>query len=98
MKARRNTTKQTVYRGDLLDQKWMTYFLTVVLMLLIVVFVVLSSPVYKKYVMERIKSVFYGAKEKAPRPRAAPVKFQIPLLSPGLKFYVFQLQLGTRRN
>ena len=84
MKARRNTVKHPVHKGDLLDQKWMTYFLAVVLILLIVVFVVLSSPVYKKYVMERIKSVFYGGKQKAPRPRAAPVKFQIPSLSPGL--------------
>jgi len=86
MKARRGIAKQTVHKGDLLDQKWMTYFLLVVLILLIVVFVVLSSPVYKKYVMERIKSVFYGGKQKAPRPRAAPVNFQIPLLSPGLTF------------
>lgn len=66
-------------KGDLLDQKWMTYFLAAVLILLIAVFVVLSSPEYKKWVVDTARSVFYGTrKQEAPRPRAAPVNFQLP--------------------
>ncbi len=86
MKARRNLTKHAFDKGDLLDQKWLTYFLTVVLILLVLVFVVLLSPTYKRYVVDTVKSVFYGGKQKAPKPKAAPVNFQPPALTKGLIF------------
>ncbi len=86
MKARRNLTKYAFDKGDLLDQKWLTYLLAVVLILLVLVFVILLSPTYKRYVVDTVKSVFYGGKQTAPRPKAAPVKFQRPALTNGLIF------------
>lgn len=86
MRARRSTTKHTLNKGDLLDQKWLTYFLAIVLILLVLVFVVLLSPTYKRYVVDAVKSVFYGKKQKAPRPKASPVKFLQPALPSGLRF------------
>ena len=86
MKTRRNTPKHTLDKVDLLDQKWVTYFLAIVLILLILVFVVLLSPTYKQYIVDTARSVFYGGKQKAPRPRAAPVNFQNPALLNGLIF------------
>lgn len=58
----------------------------IVLILLVLVFVVLLSPTYKRYVVDTVKSVFYGGKQTAPRPKAAPVKFQRPALTNGLMF------------
>lgn len=86
MKARRNLTKYAFDKGDLLDQKWLTYLLAVVLILLVLVFVVLLSPTYKRYVVDTVKSVFYGGKQTAPRPKAAPVNFQLPVLTKGIMF------------
>lgn len=86
MRTRRNTTKHTLNKGDLLDQKWLTYFLAIVLILLVLVFVVLLSPTYKRYVVDAVKTVFYGKKQKAPRPKASPVKFLQPVLPEGLTF------------
>ena len=86
MKARRNLTKYAFDKGDLLDQKWLTYLLAVVLILLVLVFVILLSPTYKRYVVDTVKSVFYGGKQTAPRPKAAPVKFQRPAFTNGLIF------------
>ena len=86
MKARRNLTKHAFDKGDLLDQRWLTYFLVVVLILLVLVFVVLLSPTYKRYVVDTVKSVFYGGKQTTPRPKAAPVNFQRPILTDGLMF------------
>ena len=86
MKTRRNTTKHTLDKVDLLDQRWVTYFLAIVLILLVLVFVVLLSPTYKQYIVDTARSVFYGGKQKAPRPRAAPVNFQNPALLNGLIF------------
>lgn len=86
MKARRNLTKHAFDKGDLLDQRWLTYFLAVVLILLVLVFVVLLSPTYKRYVVDTVKSVFYGGKQTAPRPKAAPVNFQRPALTNGFMF------------
>ena len=86
MKARRNTTKYVLGKGDLLDQKWLTYFLAIVLILLVLVFVVLLTPAYKRYIVDTVKSVFYGKKGTAPRPKATPVKFQQPVLPSGLTF------------
>ena len=86
MKSRRNTTKSLLNKGDLLDQKWLTYFLAIVLILLVLVFVVLLTPAYKRYVVDTVKSVFYGKQEKAPRPKATPVKFQQPIFPEGLTF------------
>ena len=83
MRSRRNIAKQVFDKGDLLDQRWLTYFLTVVLILLVLVFVVLLSPTYKQYIVDTVKSVFYGGKQTAPRPKAAPVKFQVPSLLHG---------------
>lgn len=83
MKSRRNIAKQAFEQGDLLDQKWLTYLLAIVLILLVLVFVVLLIPKYKQYVVETVKSVFYGGKQTAPRPKAAPVKFQVPALLDG---------------
>lgn len=83
MRARRNIAKQAFDKGDLLDQKWLTYLLAIVLILLVLVFVVLLVPEYKQYVVDTFKSVFYGGKQTAPRPKAAPVKFQVPLLLDG---------------
>ena len=86
MRTRRNTTKHLVNKGDLLDQKWLTYFLAIVFILLVLVFVVLLSPTYKQFVVDTVKSVFYGKKQKAPRPKASPVKFQQPALPSSLTF------------
>ena len=86
MRTRSNTAKQALNKGDLLDQKWLTYFLAIVLILLVLVFVVLLSPTYKQYVVDTVKSVFYGKKHKAPRPKASPVKFQQPALPNSLTF------------
>ena len=86
MRTRRNTTKKMLEKGDLLDQKWLTYFLAIVLILLVLVFVVLLSPTYKRYVVDAVKSVFYGKQQKAPRPKASPVKFGQPVLPNGLEF------------
>ena len=86
MKTRRNITKYTLEKPDLLDQKWVTYFLAVVLILLVLVFVVLLSPTYKRYIVDTAKSVFYGREQKAPRPKAAPVNFQNPTLFKDLIF------------
>lgn len=86
MRTRRNTTKHALNKGDLLDQKWLTYFLAIVLILLVLVFVVLLTPKYKQYVVDTVRSVFYGKKQKAPRPKASPVKFQQPALPDGLTF------------
>ncbi|MYC74345.1 hypothetical protein F4X10_01040 [Candidatus Poribacteria bacterium] len=86
MRSRRNLTKHTFDKGDLLDQKWLTYFLAIVLILLVLVFVVLLSPTYKRYVVDTVKSVFYGGKQTAPKPKAAPVNFQRPILTDGLIF------------
>lgn len=86
MRTRRRTTKHTLNKGDLLDQKWLTYFLAIVLILLVLVFVVLLSPTYKRYVVDTVKTVFYGKKQKAPRPKASPVKFLQPVLLDGLIF------------
>ena len=86
MRARRSTTKHTLNKGDLLDQKWLTYFLVVVLILLVFAFVVLLSPTYKRYIVDAAKSVFYGKEQKAPRPKASPAKFLQPALPNGLKF------------
>ena len=86
MRTRRNTTKHAIEKGDLLDQKWLTYFLAIVLILLVLVFVVLLSPTYKQFVVDTVKSVFYGKKQKAPRPKASPVKFRQPALPNGLTF------------
>lgn len=84
MKSRRNVAQRAFNKGDLLDQKWLTYFLAIVLILLVLIFVVLLSPTYKQYIVDTVKSVFYGGKQKAPRPKAAPVKFQSPALMKGL--------------
>ena len=86
MRTRRNTTKYTLNKGDLLDQKWLTYFLAIVLILLVLVFVVLLTPKYKQYVVDTVRSVFYGKKQKAPRPKASPVQFQQSALPNGLTF------------
>lgn len=86
MKIRRNTAKHILDKADWLDQKWVTYFLAVVLILLVLVFVVLLSPTYKQYIVNSVKSVFYGGKQKVPRPKAAPVNFQYPGLPDGLIF------------
>lgn len=86
MKTRRDTTKHVLNKGDLLDQKWLTYFLAIVLILLVLVFVVLLSPTYKQYIVDTVKSVFYGKKQVAPRPKASPVKFRQPALPNGLTF------------
>ena len=86
MKTRRNIAKHTLEKPDFLDQKWVTYFLAVVLILLVLVFVVLLSPTYKQYIVDTAKSVFYGRKQKVPRPKAAPVNFQNPALLKGLIF------------
>ena len=86
MKARRSPTKHLLNKGDLLDQKWLTYFLAIVLILLVLIFVVLLTPTYKRYVVDTVKSVFYGKQQKAPRPKATPVKFQQPILPEGLTF------------
>ncbi len=86
MRTRRNTTKHALNKGDLLDQKWLTYLLAIVLILLVLVFVVLLTPKYKQYVVDTVRSVFYGTKQKAPRPKASPVKFQQPILPNGLTF------------
>ena len=86
MRTRRNTPKRTLDKADLLDQRWVTYFLAIVLILLVLVFVVLLSPTYKRYIVDTAKSVFYGGKQKAPRPKAAPVNFQNPALLDGLTF------------
>lgn len=86
MRTRRNTTKRTLDKVDLLDQRWVTYFLAIVLILLVLVFVVLLSPTYKRYIVDTAKSVFYGGEQKAPRPRAAPAHFQNPALLNGLIF------------
>ena len=86
MQTRRNTPKHTLDKADLLDQKWVTYFLAIVLILLVLVFVVLLSPSYKRYIVDTAKSVFYGGKQKVPRPKAAPASFQNPALPNGLIF------------
>ena len=86
MRARRSTTKHTLNKGDLLDQKWLTYFLAIVLILLVLTFVILLSPTYKRYIVDTAKSVFYGKKQKAPRPKASPVKFLQPALPNSLRF------------
>ena len=86
MRTRRNTTKHTLDKGDLLDQKWLTYFLAIVLIVLVLVFVVLLSPTYKQYIVDTVKTVFYGKKQEAPRPKASPVKFRQPILPSGLTF------------
>ena len=86
MKTRRNTTKHALDKGDLLDQKWLTYFLAIVLILLVLVFVVLLSPTYKQYIVDIAKTLFYGKKQEAPRPKASPVKFRQPALPNGLHF------------
>ena len=86
MQTRRNTAKHALSKGDLLDQKWLTYFLAIVFILLVLVFVVLLSPTYKQYVVDTVKSVFYGKKQEAPRPKASPVKFRQPALPNGLTF------------
>ena len=86
MKARRNATKHTLDKADLLDQKWVTYFLAIVLILLVLVFVVLLSPTYKRYIVDTAKSVFYGGKRKTPRPKASPANFQSPTAPKGLTF------------
>ena len=86
MRTRRNTTKQAIDKGDLLDQKWLTYFLAIVLILLVLVFVVLLSPTYKQYIVDTAQTLFYGKKQEAPRPKASPVKFQQPALPNGLTF------------
>lgn len=86
MKRRRNTAKYTLDKADLLDQKWVTYLLAIVLILLVLVFVVLLSPTYKQYIVDTAKSVFYGRKQKVPRPKAAPVNFQNPALLKSLIF------------
>lgn len=86
MRTRRNPTKHPSDKGDLLDQKWLTYFLAIVLILLVLAFVVLLSPTYKRYIVDTAKSVFYGKKQKAPRPKASPVKFLQPVLPNGFRF------------
>ena len=86
MKSRRNVAKHAFDKGDLLDQRWLTYFLAIVLIFLVLVFVVLLTPVYKRYVVDTVKSVFYGGKQTAPRPKAAPVNFQRSILINGLMF------------
>ena len=86
MKTKRTTAKHMLDKGDLLDQKWLTYFLAVMLILLILVFVVLSSPTYKRYVVDAVKTVFYGKEQEAPRPSASPAQFLPPALPKGLKF------------
>ena len=86
MKTRRNTAKHALDKADLLDQKWVTYFLAIVLILLVLVFIVLLSPTHKRLIVDTAKSVFYGGKQKVPRPKAAPVNFQNPVLLNGLIF------------
>ena len=86
MRTRHNTTKHVLNKGDLLDQRWLTYFLAIVFILLVLVFVVLLSPTYKQYIVDTVKSVFYGKKQEAPRPKASPVKFRQPALPNGLTF------------
>lgn len=55
-------------KSDVLDQKWLTYLLVFILILSIAVFVVLSSPKYKKQITEFVKGLFHKEK-KVPRPR-----------------------------
>ena len=55
-------------RDALPDQKWLTYLLAFVLILLIAVFVVLANPKYKNMVVEYIQGVLHREK-KVPRPR-----------------------------
>ncbi len=55
-------------RDALPDQKWLTYFLAFILILLIVVFVVLANPKYKNMIVEYIQGVLHKEK-KVPRPR-----------------------------
>lgn len=83
MKSRRIIARQAFNKGDLLDQRWLTYLLAIVLILLVLVFVVLLTPEYKQYVVDTVRSIFYGGKQEAPRPKAAPVKFQVPALLDG---------------
>ncbi len=80
MRLRRNLrTQATVEKGDLLDQKWLTYFLAGVFIVLTIIFIVLLTPAYRQFVVDTVRSVFYGGAQSAPRPQAAPVKFQNPL-------------------
>ena len=60
--------RQFKKRNALPDQKWLTYLLAFILILLIVVFVVLANPTYKNTVVEYIKGVLHKEK-KVPRPR-----------------------------
>ena len=83
MKSRLNRAKQARNTGDLLDQRWLTYFLAIVLVVLVLAFVVLLTPAYKRYVVDTVKSVFYGKRQPAPRPKASPANFQNPILIDG---------------
>lgn len=83
MKSRLNRAKQARSKGDLLDQRWLTYFLAIVLVVLVLAFVVLLTPAYKRYVVDTVKSVFYGKRQAAPRPKASPARFQRAILIDG---------------
>jgi hypothetical protein len=52
----------------MLEQKWLTYLLAFLLVLLVAVFVVLATPKYKNWVVDHLKGIFHKEK-KVPRPR-----------------------------
>lgn len=76
MQSRRTLAKNGPNKGNMLDQKWFTYFLAGVLIILVLVFIVLLTPSYKQFVVDTAKSVFYGGKQEPPRPKASPARFQ----------------------
>ncbi len=60
-------------KGDLLAQKWMTNLLASILIILIIVFVVLSIPSVKKYIIDFFRVLRFGKEQQPQRPQIKPI-------------------------
>lgn len=70
-------------KGDLLAQKWMTNLLAFILIVLIILFVVLSIPSVKKYIIDFIRIMRFGREQEPRRP-------QVRMLNPFLMIFTFK--------
>ena len=69
-RVRRQIQKE---KGDLLAQKWMTNLLAFILITMIILFVVLSIPSVKKYIIDFFRVLRFGRERQPQRPQVKPI-------------------------
>ncbi len=87
-RVRRQIQKE---KGDLLAQKWMTNLLAFILIVMIILFVVLSIPSVKKYIIDFFRVLRFGRERQPQRPQVKPMNpFQLFFIIKG-NFYAYQM-------